>query len=509
MSMIDLNEPPTKQRRVSSRPLRSDVIDLTEESSSILLPAVLLQEILSFNTPFELSVCACVSSFYRTQCTQTWRLLPTLTISPSHLPCLLDDYDSQLPPRRFPLRSHAMLNSITHKLAICTRLRELTLERTMFNAGALAKLLANCPNLTNLTLNENPWIFLETSHSHLPTAPSLQSLTVCSMYSHTHTALSFRHLLQSSPSLQTLKFIVRDPFICCYCSRRSLCKYHKCEDCQLRSYCSLECQRRDWLLHQWVCPTLHLHDHAHGHHELPLINSRFLDTLCSAAHLNTIDFTSSCSMGAAECDRLSRHCRTLKVLKLNGCNVDDRGLSALATNLATIRILELRASVCLTDASIGMLAQEHWRSLEEIDVSRCCLVGRKAILAMVQRCKSIQVLSIACGIKRGGWIWGVDDELAQCIVDMLRGLRRIEYLCADDDSLSRNVERKLLGLQGLEALRISTDQRSEIVPVAAGAGVGIASRLRVHVVRASVNENPVLMQCIKQGRVTHTQRFRR
>eukprot|EP00488_Nonionellina_sp_1-RS-2012_P003131 TRINITY_DN6401_c0_g1_i1.p1 TRINITY_DN6401_c0_g1~~TRINITY_DN6401_c0_g1_i1.p1 ORF type:complete len:110 (-),score=14.11 TRINITY_DN6401_c0_g1_i1:12-341(-) len=68
------------------------------------------------------------------------------------------------------------------------------------------------------------------------------------------TDITFKRLLSSSQStLMELMLKKRDPFHCSYCNKSSLCKWNKCQDCGLRSYCSRECQSDDWWQHQYVC----------------------------------------------------------------------------------------------------------------------------------------------------------------------------------------------------------------------------------------------------------------
>lgn len=269
----------------------------------------------------------------------------------------------------------------------------------------------------------------------------------------------------------------------------------------MRSYCSRHCQSMDWRVHQFVCP---YHDKGHlALHSRTPTQCHVLDTLCDATQLHELDLTESFTLSGADLHRLSVRCRALSVLKLNGCAVDDEGVRALSSNLYAISVLQLRASRYLTDAALECVGARHAQSLREIDVSRCCLVRRGAVHWLLRRCVGLEVVSIACGIKRGGWIWGLDDALAHCILT-LRRLRRVEYLYADDGSLSSAVEHSLWNVKALQIMRLSTDKRSEIASVE-----GRARNVRVDVVRDSEQENPVLMQHIQGGRVTYEQRFRR
>eukprot|EP01084_Bolivina_argentea_P050655 93163_1 len=126
------------------------------------IPDVLLQEILSYNTPFELSVCSVVNKYYNLQCKIMWQRLNKCCISPRLFPSLIeDDYDSQheYNPSRHPHRTHFTLNWIVNKLNICINLHYLKIQRTMMNGQMFEILIKNCPNLIELHLDENPWIF--------------------------------------------------------------------------------------------------------------------------------------------------------------------------------------------------------------------------------------------------------------------------------------------------------------------------------------------------------------
>lgn len=119
------------------------------------VPSVILQHILSFNTPHELSVCSGVNHFYRIQSEIMWHRLPHCTISPQFFPSLIgDDYDSQIEynPMRHPHRSHSTLRMIEHKLSQCAHLTSLTIQRTMMSGSMLQCLLRNTRHLTQLTL---------------------------------------------------------------------------------------------------------------------------------------------------------------------------------------------------------------------------------------------------------------------------------------------------------------------------------------------------------------------
>ena len=120
------------------------------------IPSVLLQEILTFNTPFDLSVIAVINKFYNKQCKIRWQRLREILISPKLFPSLIeDDYDSQFEynPRRHPHRTHFTLNWVIKKIGnYCNNLRKLKIERTMMNGQMFQILITNCPNLTELHL---------------------------------------------------------------------------------------------------------------------------------------------------------------------------------------------------------------------------------------------------------------------------------------------------------------------------------------------------------------------
>eukprot|EP01083_Nonionella_stella_P049949 133020_1 len=494
------------------------------------IPDVLLHSILSFMTPFELSVCSMINTFYHSQCNIMWKRLTQCTISPKLFPSLIDDdYDSQFEynPNRHPHRTHFTLNWIIHKLNICAHLQTLNIERTMMNGQMFQILIQNCPNLLTLHLDENPWIFLLGSNTQslpdnsmdidedhninrietLYTAnlfddiPSfkLQSFSIQSMYMNM-TDITFHRLLSSSTSsLTELILKKRDPFHCSYCHKSSLCKWHKCEDCELRSYCSRQCQSDDWWQHQYVCS---YHDPNGVLQRLQTdnrLNGGFLDTICRFRNLVTLDLTWCYIVHHTALNRIGLNCVGLQNIILNGCDVSDEGILALTRNLNHIKKLHCRAARYVTDVALEALATHCSGSLMDLDISRCCLITKQGCLALIRQCNKLEALSMACGIKRGGWIWAMDDVLAQSIISQLKHLKRLEYIYVKVELSSIN-ERKLM--KDMVIQRISTDNQTELRNVNGHLSV-------VNVRQSSRDRNPVLMEHIVNGNVKYSQRFRR
>ena len=120
------------------------------------IPSVLLQHILSFSTPFDLSIYGSINKFYAKQTKIRWQRLQKCLISPALFPSLIDDdYDSQFEynPSRHPHRTHFTLNWIINKIkCYAQNLQKLKIERTMMNGQMFQMLIENCPNLTCLHL---------------------------------------------------------------------------------------------------------------------------------------------------------------------------------------------------------------------------------------------------------------------------------------------------------------------------------------------------------------------
>lgn len=121
------------------------------------IPAVLLQHILTFSTPFDLSIYGSINKFYAKQTKIRWQRLEKCLISPALFPSLIDDdYDSQFEynPSRHPHRTHFTLNWIINKIKCYghKNLQKLKIERTMMNGQMFQNLVENCPNLTHLHL---------------------------------------------------------------------------------------------------------------------------------------------------------------------------------------------------------------------------------------------------------------------------------------------------------------------------------------------------------------------
>ena len=344
----------------------------------------------------------------------------------------------------------------------------------------------------------------------LPTF-KLQKFVIESMYMNL-TDITFNRLLSSSKdSLQELILKKRDPFRCSYCSRTSLCKWHKCEDCQLRSYCDRKCQSEDWWQHQYVCsyhdPNGVLQRLQSNNNQL---NGGFLDTICSFKNLIKLDLTWCYIVHHTALKVIALNCNKLRHIILNGCDINDQGIIELSTHLSCIETLHCRAARYVTDRSLDVLCKsDNHKTMKDLDISRCCLVTKAGCLSIINSCIKLERLSIACGIKRGGWLWTLDDELAQAIITNLKKLKLLEYItCADDENgnlneLNRRNEQKLSKINNgnIVIQKISTDQQTVLR--------NNNGHLTVDVVRYSKNTDPVCFERIVNGETEFSHNFRR
>jgi len=546
-SCLNLSQQSQNESQSQSESQVSDCSSIIINRYAQNIPSVLLQHILSFSTPFELSIYGSINKFYAKQTKIRWKRLTNCLISPALFPSLIDDdYDSQFEynPSRHPHRTHFTLNWIVNKIkCYAQNLQILKIERTMMNGQMFQILIKNCPNLTQLHLDENPWIFLlgrnskksnDNEHKdanamdtdeidskstedsiemftanlfeNVPTF-KLQSFIIESMYMNL-TDITFARLLSSSKeSLEELVLKKRDPFRCSYCLRTSLCKWHKCEDCQLRSYCDRKCQSEDWWQHQYVCsyhdPNGVLQRLQSNNNQL---NGGFLDTICSFKNLIKLDLTWCYIVHHTALKVISLNCNKLKHIVLNGCDINDQGIIELVTNLNDIETLHCRAARYVTDRSLDVLCKSvNHKSIKDLDISRCCLITKEGCLGIINSCKQLQRLSMACGIKRGGWLWTMDDDLSQAIITNLKGLELLEYItCSDDHKvLKRRNERKLSKINNgnIVIQKISTDQQTVLR--------NNNGHLTVDVIKYSMNKDPVCFQRIINGETEYQHNFRR
>lgn len=336
----------------------------------------------------------------------------------------------------------------------------------------------------------------------------LKSFIIESMYMNLTDITFNRLLLSSKESLNSLVLKKRDPFRCSYCSRTSLCKWHKCEDCQLRSYCDRKCQSEDWWQHQYVCsyhdPNGVLQRLQSNNNQL---NGGFLDTICSFKNLEKLDLTWCYIVHHTALKLIALNCNQLKHIILNGCDINDQGIIELATNLNNIQTLHCRAARYVTNRSLEILCKsKNNKTIKDLDISRCCLVTKEGCLQIVNSCKLLQRLSIACGIKRGGWLWTMDDELAKAIINNLKYLELLEYItCPFEDNkvLNRRNEMKLTKINNgnIVIQKICTDQQTVLR--------NNNGHLTVDVVKYSNNKDPVNFERIENGDTMYSHKFRR
>ncbi len=202
-------------------------------------------------------------------------------------------------------------------------------------------------------------------------------------------------------------------------------------------------------------------------------------------------------------EAISLQCTALDTIKLSGTDVDDLGVMALATNLKAIRTLHLRGARYVSDDAVAMLVQHHATTLRDLDVTRCCLITKSGCLSIIQKCTESEVLSMACGIKRGGWLWTMDNDIAHCILTLPKGLKKLEYLKADNGVLGEEQETALCQMKGVEIQRITTWLRAEMSAV--GSVMIQQSGRGEH----RFPDKPVLMEQFIGGQLVYSQRFRR
>ena len=283
----------------------------------------------------------------------------------------------------------------------------------------------------------------------------------------------------------------RDPFHCSNCEKSSLCKWHKCEDCELRSYCSRECQSNDWWQHQYVCS---YHDPNGVLQRLQSdnrLNGGFLDTICSFKNLISLDLTWCYVVHHTALTLISLNCSKLENIILNGCDVSDQGIIALALNLENIKTLHCRAARYVTDVSMQCIAMNCDKTLIDLDVSRCCLITKDGCLDVIKRCCKLKKLSMACAIKRGGWMWTMDDQIAKEIINNLKELELLEYIHADNGRLSKEWEHKLHGIEVVQY--IMTEKQTELR--------NNNGHLTVVTVKESRHLDPVFMKRMVKGKI--------
>eukprot|EP00483_Globobulimina_turgida_P003048 UN03053 len=153
---------------------------------------------------------------------------------------------------------------------------------------------------------------------------------------------------------------------------------------------------------------------------------------------------------------------------------------------------------------MDILANQHANNLIDLDISRCCRITKKSVVNIIYKCTKMINLSIACGIKRGGWIWTVDNYMVNDIITNLKHLKHLQYLSSshNNETLSSKNEQRLFNIKGIKIEKISTDKQTEL-RVENG-------HLRVAFVNEySKYDDPVLMEYIVNGAVVYQHRFKR
>merc|ERR1712032_1500668 len=123
------------------------------------------------------------------------------------------------------------------------------------------------------------------------------------------------------------------------------------------------------------------------------------------------------------------------------------------------------------------------------------------MLNIIENCGNLEALSMACGFKRGGVVWGIDEDIARSLLSLLK-LRRLEYVTANCRRLDEQLEKELWRIKGIEIQRITSN-----------ISVSFDNHGRTLITRNESGmelfpDTPVLMEQIVKGEVVYHSRFR-
>ncbi|ETO12647.1 hypothetical protein RFI_24727, partial [Reticulomyxa filosa] len=250
----------------------------------------------------------------------------------------------------------------------------------------------------------------------------------------------------------------------------------KCEVCEIRSYCSSRCQKLDWQYHQLVC---HSHDPQKSFRRLSAtkrVTKEFMDIICECASLTHLNLSYTfVGMEDRSVSELSKKCKHLCELCLSGCDISSNALIELSRRLK-LKMFHCRLARNLSNRSVESLVDFCGQYLEDLDLSRCI------------NCKRLKRVNIACGIKRGAWIWGLNDEIGQALSD----LKDLTYLgMVDSGQMTDEIFDRLAKKPNLciDRLRSDIQFHNNFQP--------------------GNDKKPVKLERIENGTVVHQHTFRR
>ena len=238
----------------------------------------------------------------------------------------------------------------------------------------------------------------------------------------------------------------------------------RCSSCHIASYCSIECQTRDWQRngHNVVCKYHTMNENIDG---------SFIDAIGqvgkSLKHLNlnhSFSIDSDCLLRIGQC------CPNIESINFNCCNLqNDVGLIGLILQLnSSLKSISLRMNVNITDNTINAILEHCGKSLIDLDVSHCPFISHQCMKNFIrQMCsknylQKMKTLHIACGIGKGKWIWTVDDTIINCIINQwsqnMSQHRELSFVVNEkrdfDNLKSKLLFEKLLKIDNLTIYRI-------------------------------------------------------
>jgi hypothetical protein len=90
---------------------------------------------------------------------------------------------------------------------------------------------------------------------------------------------------------------------------------------------------------------------------------------------------------------LSRNCKNLHELCLEGCNVTDVGLAYLAQNNKELRCLTVSNTNISGDGISYSVKNKNWCNLQELRLDNCLKINDDVIKMIIQNCQKIEILT--------------------------------------------------------------------------------------------------------------------
>lgn len=149
-------------------------------------------------------------------------------------------------------------------------------------------------------------------------------------------------------------------------------------------------------------------------------------------------------------------CPKLTSFKMNGCDVSSSLVEHMAKHLK-LEALHVRMSRTLRDDGLFALSDYCKDTLRSVDITRCVHVSSDGVMAILSNCINLQRCFVACGMKRGSWMWGIDDDMA---IKML-ALQKLKYLSFVDveGACAKHLKGQLFARQGLEIQKVSAKRQ--------------------------------------------------